>query len=156
MLGFLNKGTKFTINAPVEGQVIDITKVADDVFSQKTLGDGFAVEPSNNVVVAPCDGVVTLLADTKHAIALEANGVEILIHIGLDTVELQGDGFDSFIKGGEKVKKGDKLVCFDKKIIRSKGKPLTTVVAITNFDEAVKSMDKCLEEGKEILTITTK
>ena len=156
MFNFLNKKEKIEVFAPVEGFVIDITKVKDEVFSTKMLGDGFAIEPTGNTVVAPCDGKITLLADTKHAIALETGGVEMLIHIGLDTVELNGEGFTSFIEGGEVVKKGDKLISFDKEVIKSKNKALTTMLVITNMDDAVESMEKKLEYGEAILTITAK
>ena len=138
MFGF-GKKKQFTIAAPVEGKIIDITDVADDVFSTKMMGDGFAVEPAGDTVKAPCDGMVKLLAHTLHAVAIEREGVELLIHIGLDTVELEGKGFKALTKQGAMVKAGDPLVQFDRKTIEAAGKSLTTMLVITNADKSVKS-----------------
>ncbi len=100
--------------SPVEGKVIDISKVNDELFASKTLGDGVAIIPANGNLYAPCDSGVVMLFETKHAIGLKTkNGAEILIHIGINTVSMNGDGFKTFVKTGDNVKEGDLLIKFD-------------------------------------------
>ena len=99
---------------PVEGKVIDLSKVNDELFASKTLGDGVAIIPTNGNLYAPCDSEVVMLFETKHAIGLKTkNGAEILIHIGINTVSMNGDGFKTFVKTGDNVKEGDLLIQFD-------------------------------------------
>ena len=97
---------KLALIAPAEGKLIDITAVDDPVFAGKMMGDGFAVEPSpeSDKIIAPCDGEIALLSDTKHAVAIRREGVEILIHVGLDTAALGGEGFTALVKAGDTVK----------------------------------------------------
>ena len=154
MLGLFKKKL-LEVNVPVQGEVIDIEKVQDEVFSSKMMGDGFAVEPQADCVTAPCDGKIVLLSKTKHAIAIENQGVQLLIHIGLDTVELGGVGFTSYVEQGAQVKKGERLISFDKDYIAEKGKKLTTIVVITNMDEKVKKLEKNLQ-SEAVLTIEVK
>ncbi|WP_110954462.1 PTS sugar transporter subunit IIA [Anaerosinus massiliensis] len=156
MFGFFNK-KKLETYAPITGKIIDITEVSDQVFSTKMMGDGFAIEPETDVVVAPCDGTVTLVAATKHAVAIESQGVQILIHIGLDTVDLQGQGFTAHVKENDVVKKGTPLITFDRDYIVAQEKPLTTMMVITNMDEKVKTIEKNLADGMgPILAIEVK
>ncbi|SEJ96975.1 PTS system, glucose-specific IIA component [Propionispira arboris] len=156
MFGLFNK-KKFEIYAPVLGKVIDITEVEDAVFSSKMLGDGFAVEPETDCILAPCDGQIVLLAGTKHAVAIEKDGVQILIHVGLDTVELNGAGFEVHIKENDSVKQGDKLITFDRNYILSQEKKLTTIVVLTNMADKVKNVVKTLEDSSgKILVIEPK
>lgn len=154
MFGFGKK--KITVAAPVTGSLIDITDVKDEVFSSKMMGDGFAVEPDGDTIVAPCDGKIVLLANTLHAVALEQDGVQLLIHIGLDTVELDGKGFKPFIKNGDTVKKGDALIQFDRDYLTEQQKPLTTMVVITNMDERVKNLEKDFNNKDKVMTIQVK
>ena len=121
------------LSAYLTGKVIPITEVPDQVFSQKTLGDGIAIEPVNSVLLAPADGEITMISeDSFHACGIMlANGVELLLHIGLDTVDMNGDGFKPFIKAGDKVRRGDKLIAFDQEKIRAAGHPCTTVLVVT-------------------------
>lgn len=155
MFGF-GKKKHFTVAAPVEGNILDITEVADDVFSTKMMGDGFAVEPAGDTVKAPCDGTVKLLAHTLHAVAIEREGVELLIHVGLDTVELEGKGFQALTKQGRAVKAGDPLVQFDRAAIEAAGKKLTTMLVVTNGDDKVKQMTKHLDNPAAVLDIEYK
>ncbi len=134
MFGF-SKKTTLHLASPVPGQVIDITAVKDEVFSKKMMGDGFAVIPETGLVTAPCDGSILLLADTLHALAMECGKVQFLIHIGLETVDLQGRGFKAFVKNGDVVKKGDPLIAFDVDFIQTQGKDPTVIVVLTNLDE---------------------
>ncbi|HAU5240006.1 TPA: beta-glucoside-specific PTS transporter subunit IIABC [Clostridioides difficile] len=100
--------------SPVEGKVIDLSKVSDELFASKTLGEGVAIIPTNGNLYAPCDSEVVMLFETKHAIGLRTkNGAEILIHIGINTVSMNGDGFKTFVKTGDNVKEGDLLIQFD-------------------------------------------
>ena len=117
----------------LDGKVIPITDVQDEVFSQKIMGDGVAIEPSNTVVTAPADcDVSVVMADTGHACGLTlANGVELLIHVGVDTVDMGGDGFKLFVKEGDHVRAGEPLIEFDPEKIRAAGHPCTTMLIVT-------------------------
>lgn len=140
-MGFFKRKAKEepvkSLKAFVPGKVIPITDVNDPVFSSKTLGDGIAIQPTAQVITAPCNGVISMVADeSNHAIGMTLNnGAEILLHIGLDTVSLNGEGFRVFVKANDKVKQGDKLLEFDKALIESKGFETTCILAVTNSDD---------------------
>ncbi|MDQ0217961.1 PTS glucose transporter subunit IIA [Peribacillus cavernae] len=139
------KKTEEIVTSPVTGKLVQLEDVPDPVFSERMMGDGLAIEPAEGVVVAPLDAKVLQVFPTKHAVGLQTdNGIEILIHIGLETVSLNGEGFESFVKVGDKVKKGDKLVTFDLAIIKEKAKSTVTPIIITNGDLA-ESIDKTTE-----------
>ena len=124
------------IKSPMNGMVIPLSEVPDAVFSSEMLGKGFGVEPSEGKAYAPVDGEVTTVFDTKHAIGLMSkHGVELLIHIGMDTVKLNGKGFDVKVKTGDQVKAGDLLAEFDMDLIKGEGYPVTTAVVVTNTDD---------------------
>lgn len=123
----------FKVDAPVAGQLVDIKTVSDAVFSSGMMGEGVAIEPSGDEIIAPADGEITVAYATKHAYGLKtADGVEVLIHIGIDTVNLAGKGFESQVVQGQQVKKGDVLGTFDKQVISDAGYPVTTMVIVTN------------------------
>lgn len=135
MMRFLRKN--YEILAPISGQVIDLSKVQDRVFATKMAGDGVAIIADGNVVYAPADGVVSLIFDSNHAIGMILdNGIELLIHLGIDTVELKGEGFTRLIEEGKRVKAGEPILKIDKKFITEKGYSLITPVLITNTDRA--------------------
>lgn len=122
-----------TVAAPFIGKVISLSEVPDAVFSSGAMGQGVAIEPSGNKVYAPFDGTVVMVAPTKHAIGLRSeSGVELLVHIGLDTVTLDGKPFTLHVKDGDKIKKGDLLINFDKEFIQNKGLKTITPIIITN------------------------
>lgn len=150
--------TKLRVAAPMKGRLMDIAAVPDPVFGEKMLGDGFAVEPSpdESAVVAPCDGEIVLVADTKHAVALRAKGVELLIHVGLDTAALCGEGFQALVRAGDQVTAGTPLLTFDRSVLQGKGKSLITVVVVTNATETVKTMAKDLTKPQAVLTVAVK
>ncbi len=154
MFGF-GKKKKLAISTPVKGKIIDITEVGDEVFASRTMGDGFAVEPEGDTLVAPCDGMVAMVADTLHADVIEKDGVQILLHIGLDTVELQGKGFKALVLQGDIVRRGDALMRFDRARIGEAGKPLTTMLVIANMD-VVASLKKDLSNPEEVLSLELK
>lgn len=121
------------ICSPLEGEVMELEKVEDEIFSKGIVGQGCAVLPQNNVVTAPCDGEVSVLLPSKHAVGIRAqNGSDILIHVGLNTVMNEGNGFRKFVDVGDHVHMGDKLIEFDKEALESKGYDLVTPVIITN------------------------
>jgi PTS system arbutin-like IIC component len=126
-----------TLKAFVSGKVIPITKVKDEMFSQKMMGDGIAVYPENEVVTAPADGEITMVMDgSGHAVGMRlVSGVEVLIHIGIDTVKMEGRGFNVLVKQGQKVRAGQALVNFDKKQIEKEGYSSIVILAVTNYTE---------------------
>ncbi|ONH63352.1 PTS system beta-glucoside-specific EIIBCA component [Streptococcus parauberis] len=121
------------ITAPISGQVIELSQVADPVFASESLGKGFAIQPNAELVVAPFDGQVITVLPTKHAIGLLSDsGLELLIHIGLDTVNLNGQFFESYVKEGDKVAKGQKLISFEKMAIENAGYQTEIPIVVTN------------------------
>ena len=134
------KGVTEEVYSVADGQVIELEQVKDPVFSQKMMGDGFAVEPSNGNIVSPVSGTVSSIFPTKHALGLvTADGLEVLVHIGLDTVSLEGKPFDVKVSEGQAVAAGDLLVKADLGAIQAAGRETTTVVVFTNGD-AIKSV----------------
>lgn len=121
--------------APADGEVRLLTTIEDPVFSSEVLGKGCAIEPDRGEIVSPIDGIVEQIAETKHAIRLKgSDGLELLIHIGMDTVELRGSGFAPQVKAGEHVRKGQLLLKFDKASICAAGYPVTVPIIVTNTD----------------------
>lgn len=122
--------------APVGGDVIPLEEFPDAVFSQGILGPGCGILPAGDTVVSPFDGTVTQLTDTMHAVGVTgAGGVEVLIHVGVDTVEMAGNGFRSLVKQGQKLRTGDPLIQFDRDAIRAAGHADAVAVVVTNSDE---------------------
>ncbi|GAA0799081.1 PTS trehalose transporter subunit IIBC [Clostridium sp. AF19-22AC] len=126
------------LKAFLDGRVIPLKEVGDGVFSEGVMGDGLAVIPENETLCAPADGTVTvLMEESRHACGLTlSNGMELLLHVGIDTVDMKGDGFEYLVKEGDKVRTGDPLICFDRKKIKQAGHPDTTVCIITDEGEA--------------------
>lgn len=125
-----------TLHAPIAGKYIPLEEIPDQVFSQGFLGQGCGIDPEGNTVYSPFDGEIVQLADTKHAVGImSSEGVEVLIHVGMDTVEMKGEGFTPKVKIGDKVKTGDALLVFDPEKIKAAGHPIITALVITNSDE---------------------
>ena len=120
---------------PVEGNVIARESIPDDTFASGVLGDGIGVEPTAEVVVAPFDGTVSSVAESHHAVGLESNGMELLIHVGVDTVNMAGDGFTCLVAEGDEVKAGQPLIRFDRQKIKAAGYSDTVAVLLTNSDD---------------------
>ncbi|MFJ5965122.1 PTS glucose transporter subunit IIA [Bacillus sp. NPDC093026] len=130
------------IYSPVDGELMDMTDVPDPVFSQKMMGDGVAVKPSNGEIVSPVEGEIIQLFHTKHAIGIRTlSGLELLIHIGLETVGLNGEGFKVHMKEGDKVKIGDPLMSCDLDLIEEKAASTVTPIVIMNGD-MIERLDK--------------
>ena len=148
------------IAAPVDGQVKDLGDVNDQVFSTKLMGDGAAIVPSDGTVYSPVDGQVTVAYETKHAYGLKSkNGAEVLIHIGIDTVNLKGEGFESFVKQGQTVKAGDKLGTVDLAKVKAEGYDTTVMVVVTNTNNyaSVNRLNVTdVKHGDNVVAVTTK
>ncbi|MCF6465809.1 PTS sugar transporter subunit IIA [Clostridium sp. Cult2] len=156
MFKFFKKNKFIEIVAPITGNILSIEEVPDKVFSEKMIGDGLAINPTEGKVVSPIDGTVVTIFPTNHAIGLVTKeGLEILIHIGLDTVELDGLGFKRIIEKDSKVKKGDLLMEFDINTIKEKGKSPITPIIITNMDKVNKidKKDGLVNKGENTLFI---
>ena len=124
------------IGQPVRGQIIPYAEIQDPIFSGGMLGQGVGIEPEEGIVYAPMDGVVSSVAGTNHAIGITGDGeMELLIHVGIDTVAMNGDGFATFVAEGDQVVKGQKIMEFDRDKIRAAGKYETVVVLLTNSDD---------------------
>ena len=120
---------------PVKGTVIPRDQIPDETFASGVLGDGVGIQPDDDKVVAPFDGTISSVADSQHAIGIEANGMEMLIHVGVDTVNMQGDGFTCLVKEGDEVKTGQTLITFDRAKIKAAGYSDTVAVLLTNSDD---------------------
>ena len=121
--------------SPLSGKIVPLEQVEDEAFSEKVLGDGIAVEPVEGKLYAPCNGRIEMVFDTKHAVSLvSSTGCEILLHIGIDTVKLNGKYFQTHVSGGQSVQKGDLLISFDIKGIKSAGYKTTTPMIICNTE----------------------
>ncbi|MGL5328449.1 MAG: PTS sugar transporter subunit IIA [Peptostreptococcaceae bacterium] len=137
---------KNQIVSPTNGEILELAQVPDEVFSQKMMGDGFAIKSSDGTIVSPVNGTIEMVFDTKHAVGLKnEDGLEILIHLGIDTVNLKGEGFEVFVKAGDTVKAGDKLIQMDVDFIQKNAKSDISPVIFTN-----------LEDGKSVKIVTGK
>lgn len=123
--------------APARGTMVAMDQIPDAVFSSGVLGVCCGVDPSEGKVYAPVDGTICQLADTLHAIGISASGMDILIHVGVDTVEMKGNGFQGVVEQGQTVKKGDLLLTMDLAKIAAAGHPAVVIMAVTNTDDFV-------------------
>jgi PTS system glucose-specific IIA component len=131
----MDKNKDKKLLAVANGRSISLDLVEDEVFASRMLGEGVAVEPASGVFFSPADGVLENVSDTKHAYSIKTNdGLEILVHIGIDTVELGGEGFTPCVKKGDRIKAGDVLARADVEFIKSKGYSTVTPVIISNWD----------------------
>ena len=155
MFGFLKRKVR-DVFSPVDGQVVALESVPDEVFSQKMVGDGVAVIPVSNLFTAPIDGVVSKIFSTNHAYSIKsAKDLEVMVHIGLETVALEGQGFTRVAEEGDMVKAGDVIIEADLSYIREHGKDIITPIIITDGSDVntieknnmaiVKSQDKIME-----------
>lgn len=159
-MGLFNKKDKNNIlddiiYAPVDGEIIDLSKVDDEIFANKVMGDGFAIEPISNVLYSPISGVVETAFPTGHAFGIKReDGVEVLIHIGIDTVSLKGKGFISKIKQGQKIKAKDVLTEVDLELLKKEGYSITTMVIMTSQTPFEKKYEnKNIKAKEEVLKI---
>ncbi len=159
---FGSKDTKTVdveIYAPLSGEIVNIEDVPDVVFSEKIVGDGIAIRPNGNKIVAPVDGVIGKIFETNHAFSMESKeGVELFVHFGIDTVELKGEGFTRVAQEGQSVKRGDTIIEFDLALLEQKAKSVLTPVVISNMDE-ITNIDKKAGEvvaGESVVLVLKK
>lgn len=151
---FIGKGRITLMNkneiallAPANGQVIALSKTSDPIFSKGTMGDGFGLTPTDNTVLAPVSGTISMIAETKHAIGITTkDGLEVLVHMGVDTVGLKGEPFDVVIKNGQEVKAGDQIATMNIEMIKAKDLDTTIMTLITNSSMKLDGLD--VTEGK--------
>ena len=155
-LGFGKKAGE-ALYAPIEGTAVELSKVSDPTFGQEILGKGVAILPSVGKVYAPIDGTVEMVFDTKHAITMRTDsGMEILIHVGLDTVTLNGAPFTAHVAAGDKVKAGDLMLDFDIEAIQSAGLEIISPIIICNtadYSEIKATTGKAVTTKDEVLTV---
>ena len=153
------KGTLVNVTSPLSGEVRELATATDPVFSQGIMGQGVIIEPSEGVLTAPFDGIVSAFFPTKHAIGLISDaGVEILMHIGMDTVKLDGKGFEAFVTQCDHVTQGQRLLIFDIDLIKSQGLIVETPVIVTNQDsfqpDVSGQLPRRIQSGDDLLTAT--
>lgn len=156
---FSSKQQDFILKSPVKGQAVPLSEVSDPTFGEGILGKGVAIRPAADRVCAPCDGVVEMMFDTAHAVSLKAaNGAEVLIHVGLETVSLKGEHFKALVKSGDRVTVGQPLIEYDRQALAEKGFDTIIPVVICNTDsfEHVTAVTGEVDEGGEILKIGEK
>ena len=156
MINFLTKNKvidKRDITAVVSGTLIPLSKVNDEVFSKGMVGPGVAIIPDEDIVVSPCGGKITMLFPTLHAFGIKSdNGLEILIHIGIDTVNAKGVGFKSYTKKGSLVHRGDKIIRINSYDLKQKGYDLTTMMLFPNQNQEFQFFTKgYATKGKTIV-----
>ncbi|MGC7589948.1 PTS glucose transporter subunit IIA [Bisgaard Taxon 46] len=153
------KAVEVEICAPLAGEIVNIEDVPDVVFSEKIVGDGIAIRPTGNKMVAPVDGVIGKIFETNHAFSMESkDGVELFVHFGIDTVELKGEGFTRVAQEGQTVKRGDTVIEFDLAVLETKAKSVLTPVVISNMDE-ISSIEKKTGEvvaGESVVLVLKK
>lgn len=153
----IDKNRTQEVVSPLKGKVIPLNQVEDAAFSSEVMGKGVAIEPTEGKVVSPVNGIVTTLFNTKHAIGVTSdNGVEVLIHVGMDTVQLEGEPFIAHVQQGDTVKAGDLLVEFDIAKIKAAGLPVTTPVIITNTDDYAEikpTAKESIQQKETLLTV---
>lgn len=148
------------VYAPANGQLVDISEVSDAVFSSKAMGEGFGVQPTNNQIVAPLTGKVVMVANTKHAIGFQtASGLEVLIHMGVDTVDLKGAPFEVLVKPGDVVTGGQPVAKMDLAAVKEAGLDTVIMTVITNSTDKLKALTVhpgAVEKGAVVGEVTTK
>ena len=145
----------FELFAPLSGDIMELSKVPDKVFASKMAGEGVAIDSIDDIVLAPADGKLALILNGNHAFCMKLdNGILIIVHIGIDTVELKGEGFERLTEDGIRVKAGDPIIKIDRKKVMEKGYSLITPVLITNMDLVSKMSFTNLikaEAGKDVI-----
>lgn len=153
------KKREIEIYSPTNGEIIKIERIPDKMFANKMLGDGIGFIMDEDTIYSPCDGKVMMIAETKHAIGIEdKNGVELLIHIGLDTVNLNGEGFKPLVEVGDKVSINTPLIEVNSELIKEKGIELTSAMVITNTDNYNFTFERFGQAsgGEKVLTLLKK
>lgn len=152
-----NINEEIEILSPLKGKVLPLNEVKDDAFSSGILGNGIAINPEDGMLVSPVNGVISVLLPTLHAVGITTSeGIELLIHIGMDTVKLNGEGFKAFVKQGDEVKIGQKLIEFDIDLLKSKGYCLDVPIVVTNmmnYTDVVCTKQLTINKGEQLFMI---
>nr|MBK5235201.1 PTS glucose transporter subunit IIA [Clostridium sp.] len=162
MFGLFKKSKEeksMVLKSPVVGRCFDISEIPDEVFSAKMLGNGIGFVSTEGVLYAPIDGEILQVFPTKHAMLLKSKeGIEILLHIGIDTVEMKGEGFEAYAQKGQQVKAGDKLLTFDNDLIKAKAKTNLSVLVLTENEimESVEFNLGTVDKNNEVIIIKLK
>lgn len=149
------------IKSPMNGSYVPLEEIPDPVFAEKMMGEGFGIEPTDGEVAAPVAGVIMQVFPTNHAVGIKTdNGVEVLIHIGLETVAMEGRGFEGFVSEGDRVEVGDKLVVFDVDLVKEEANSTISPVIITNSDELasfnIESVTEAVKGETVVVNATVK
>ena len=155
----LFKAKKQIIISPADGDVVDLSEVPDEVFSQKMAGDGIAIFPRSNTFVAPVTGTITKIFSTNHAFSIKTKaGLEVMVHIGLDTVALNGEGFKRLAKEGDTVNVGQAIISADLDFIEAQGKKIITPIVVNHEKELTITSDqvRTIREGDNLLEVVIK
>jgi sugar PTS system EIIA component len=145
--------TKLNVLAPIDGIAIDLTTVPDEVFAQKMAGDGVAIDPTGSIAVAPISGELVKLFPGGHAFGISAGDVELIVHIGLDTIELNGTGFENIASEGQHVEAGEPIVRFDRAIIEGQGKVILSPVVSSGSGTIISRASGPIKAGKDVLFV---
>lgn len=159
MFNFFKKKRKgkFKVVSPAEGLLVNLDKLDDQVFSERIMGDGFAVKPSKRIIGSPVNGKVEMVFPTKHAIGLKtSDGVDIILHVGIDTVELNGEGFSVFVEAGDNVEQGQKMISISEELFNNREVNLVTIVVFpSNPNLNLDFSDKTVELGEGVISNDT-
>ncbi|MEJ2489563.1 MAG: PTS glucose transporter subunit IIA [Sulfurovaceae bacterium] len=152
MFGLFEK-KKLEVLAPCKGKVISLKDVNDEVFSKKMAGEGIAITPKDSIICSPIDGVITKIFPTNHAFAINNKGVEVIVHIGLNTVTLAGEGFRRLASEEQSVKAGDPIIEVDFELLRAKGIDATTPVIVSSGQKVVNEFMGDVEDNGVIMEV---
>ena len=167
-MGFLSKlfgkedkkTEELVINSYMKGKVVAITEVPDPVFAQKMMGDGFAIIPEEGKLLSPVSGEIIQVFPTKHAFGIKTGDVELLIHVGLETVSMKGEGFDVKVSAGDRVEVGQTLLTYDLELVKEKAKDVITPCVVTNMDAIeginVLKLNENVDFSQEVASVKLK
>lgn len=158
MLNFFKKKTELTgykIYSVVDGKLKKLEMVSDPAFAQKMLGDGAAIDPQNEYIVSPCEGTITMMYPTLHAFGVRnTDGIEMLVHIGIDTVKLKGRGFKKYVEEGTIVKPGDKIISFDSRYLHDEELDMTIMVLFPGIEKKINILQNgYVRRGKDPIAL---
>ncbi len=159
LLGDKPQGQSIAIYAPLSGELVNIESVPDVVFSEKIVGDGVAINPTGNQLVAPVDGTIGKIFETNHAFSIaSSDGVELFVHFGIDTVELKGQGFKRLAQEGQEVRRGQPIIEFDLAFMQSHARSVLTPVVVSNMDDILdfKPQGGKVTQGEDVILTLVK
>ncbi|SKA95185.1 PTS system IIA component, Glc family [Caloramator quimbayensis] len=157
MFDLIFKKANNEVVSPVSGKVLELSEVEDEAFKSGIVGEGIAIIPEDDIIKSPIDGRLAMIFKTNHAFAvLSDDGAEILVHIGMDTVRLNGEGFTRLIEEGQNIKKGQEIIKIDRKLIESRGYSIVTPVVITNPEKEVEIKVKSGDDVKAVRDVIFK